>query len=239
MGRGGRILQTLALAPLPAPEQDWLAAFTAFEHGEFHELGLQACTIPFPSGAPRFILIAATNLPPDPHTFQYYTTAQDLLGALILLVRTLGTAAPFGYRVIEYVSGSFKIIAYSSDVVAGAIKCEAHVCVRQVSSEPIASRSGKRINHALAVATAHDQPILSAYSGVERFLILLRSSVSELSLRPIELFEEVEEWIGYMSLHPTAFVALYDLDVSDQPVPVRLGLKYTDSLGVTYELFES
>lgn len=254
MGRGGRNTQALSLSPLPPSyDQAWFDSLTTTEQEKYHVRGGTVCNIPYPYGAPRFVSIKGSGEPRQ-HTYTYHKTPEALLKSLLPAIRTLSPTDTVT-DIVERTPTGFDFISPPSDrAIQGASAYTSQSTTLPAGTNPPrsgspTSRSGsldsnssfyrERTRRANAISQKCTNTLLDYYYGQERFLMLMRSSPTDTSLRQLPSLLELEEWVGYMVLYPSAFVALYDLDLGIQPVPVRLGLRYVDEAEETHEVFET
>lgn len=233
MGRGGRSLAALALSPVP-PSHDplWLDAFVAFEHAEFHyDYGQVNCDIPTPFGAPRFVVVNKEYLSADfeVHTFNYYTNPEDFLKKQLLTLRTPSVYASYA---LEYLPdraafGTIELAGGPLGIFGSSI---GHV----VADVP---PSNQRVSRLQVLATTYDVPVASGNAS-SRFVCITRGIYGDARLTSLSNFADVCELGSSMAFSIGAFEAFYDLDVSDQPIPIRFTLRYADAYGAICEVAE-
>lgn len=245
MGRGGRKARTLALNPAPPTyDQDWLTSLITFDRN-VHGTESTSCDIPQPYGAPHFVVMGIPYLGAvryledtsnSPHTFRYHEIPEEMLTEFVSTIRTPARSKVIA--ILERRLGEFKFI---SAYLSGDVKCFTSPCIRQSFSSS-AAQIKERIRRVHAISAAHKQTAINsgaenleeypfeaatpAYTGKERFLFSVQRISEAPYLLLAESLEDVKEVVWALCGSPSAFVNLYDLDVSGQPVPVRFTVRY-------------
>lgn len=228
MGRGSRAPSTLALAPLGAPQDAvWVDILTKLEYDTFHSPHPSPCSVPYPYGEMHFVVINERHLTsgPNHHTFTYFDKPDVFLKALVTIARTPTDRYTY---VLERRTAlkKFNFITHSLHGVLGGYT-------------PDFVEWSKDREKRLRVITDANNLNLNNYDDYNRFLILLVHRLSgTVSLRPTSSFTTIENLGKNLFPSDYAFLAAYDLDVSDQPLPLRFTLEYVDSNGDTHTYVE-
>lgn len=229
MGRGSRHLTTLALTPLP-PSYD-LEGFELimdFEQTSFHEEGDPGCAVQPPNGAmPRFIRVDEhyDEAAADKHNLFYYSEPTDLLADLLTYIRTTSTRYQYVY---EYEPG----LEY-----AGSVFIELRPKGVTYDYEPAdVPRHAKRTSRLRAIKS--DSIVAGTVNDTGRFAFVARDHQGETHLKITNEFWDIADAAARMAVTDQAFEAFYDVDVSEQPIPIRFGLIYMDAQHKEYELTE-
>lgn len=219
----------LALSPVPSPhDPKWLAALSAFEQAHFHINKRATCDIPLPYGAPRFVVLADESLGemPEVHTFTYYTAPEDLLNSFIPAIRTPSSYVSY---VVEYLPAekTFDNIE-PVGVISGYTPDDGTVVYE--------ARTMRLRNIAFSLGV----PFGYSYTPVKesRFICTTRHLDGRVEFSRLRSFSDTASFIGEQSRNATGLVNFYDLDVSDQPIPIVISLHYTDVNGNVYEVAE-
>lgn len=227
MGRGSRTLTTLSLNPVPPSAVEvWLTAFAAFELKEFHLSVRSNCTFPYPDRVPRFVVVEIAYLDSGliaKEAFSYYTAPEYLLKDLVASLRSVSDCNKF---LVEYHPSTntfnlmnllWSIIEYWPDAAL-----------------PTSPDRRRRIQ---AIVSLHNTEYPARYD-TPRFACLTRDYSGRAHLVLTNSFAEVVSFGGGQACNETQFEAFYDLDVSDQPVPIRFSVSYTDETGNVYSVDE-
>lgn len=230
MGRGGRTQSALALTSIATPpDSPWMVAFRTFEKSAFHSPGEAGCGFTPTFSSPRFVVVEHFDARPTQtasltHSFLYYETPDALLEALVTSVRLpkLHTKYVFEYLPSEV---SFNHITFNDggmllDYTPPDVKASKH--------------RGKR---ARSIVESNRAKIVFDYKQVKRFL-LLRKIKSGPFVSEARSLEVAAQLLSYTTISSFTFLNFYDLDVSDQPIPIRIGLSYPDENGETYTFVE-
>lgn len=227
MGRGQGAQRPLALTALPSPcDPHWLAALTTLEAGGVHAPGQPMCAVPVPNGAPRFIRITSqiSDETTTPHLFEYYATPQLFLAALVLEIRRIHSQQ---HRWLEYYAASYTFRSILS------LKSVALDYTPPTFKTPNFEQRAARVKALVQLNQTSSVNI----EEEERFLVKSQGP-AVLSLFGCPTFANINEWGLYAATNEGAITDIYDLDVSDQPVPIRFAIAYTGPDGVTYEVSE-
>lgn len=225
MGRGGRAQTTLVLkSSMPVCDTRWLDALKAYERAVYHEQG--SCQPPDPYSEPRFVTQQASNQPgtPERHTFTYFETPEELLGALIKNTRL---AQPNDTYVLEY---DFKAYKFREITLMGEITGYLPPAIRPAAKRP---------NRARNLCVEHGTVYYSRDLSQERFAIFTRDSNGYVTPSALASMDEANVYSALLATTGAALVAFYDLDVSDTPVPIRFSLRYVDLNSPAYEVTEA
>lgn len=224
MGRGHNTRSPLALDPIAPYDPIWLEALSAFERETLHS-DPSGCDIPLPYGTPRFVVMECAYYPGSApaHTFNYYIAPEELLTSLVSQVRT---AYAYENYPLAYVPANGFVHIEPSGSSSGY-------------TPPAVKRSKLRADRVRAITAEPVRLISGTYTGYERFVCITRDREGSLFFNAVTSLTEAEKLIGSQAYASTAFEAFHDLDVSGEPVPLRLSLRYTDLDGKTYEVSES
>lgn len=227
MGRGGRAQTPLTLSAFtPPPDPRWLTLFRRFEQAAFHKDGGASCSILDPLIEPSFILVNISKGDDGTavHKQHYFVTPQHLLTELVSAIRTSTRHRSF---VLEY-KPSDSAFEYIDLTDCGLILDYVPADV------PRSKHRGKRLQ---TIAAANHTTLSNTYSDDNRFISVSKED-GKFQLDLLDSFKLTATYLAYLSIASNGFVNFYDLDVSDQPIPIRIGLTYTAEDGSIHQFVE-
>lgn len=211
----------------PRPEPHWLTSFRKIEN-TLHRGDGKACPVPYPASAPPFIVISYLHSDPaSAHTYIYFETAE---ATLEYMVKTMRDRHPLSRHLYEYspVSSNFEF----KDLL---------FCGLQLGYTPAdVPRSTLRTRRAHSIVKNSRALYMTdaEYDRLKRFFTLTRLEEGYITFYDTDSIDRAADAIYSTAQNATSFVNLYDLDVSDKPIPVRIGFTYTDLAGIEHTYIE-